>query len=240
MVQRDASFSSCVMSITCMLWWNKIRNGTCLYRTAEEGACLPLAVECALPACSMTCSPAPRTSRELVLILCILCRCTPVNEWHRLGSFGRLVASSGDFTAPVTVSASYLFLFTPPLLLPWIAAVALLCINVLQCLMQLWVNCSQGSCATLSVASISNRSIYLGWTPWFFSCLPYFLFEEELIYLFKYLFWLILPVLKHSERLLIAEGGVCPSWLLQSIAYTNVADIKIKSCSRIWLLRLYP
>lgn len=240
MVQRDASFSSCcVMSITCMLRWNKIRNGTCLYRKAEEGACVPLAVECALPACSVTCSPAARTSRGLVLILRILCRHMPVNEWHRLGSFGPLVTSSGDFMAPVTVSVSYLFLFTPPLLLPWIAAVALLCVNVLQCLTWLWIHCSQGSSASLSEGSISNW-LLPRMNPMFFSCLPYFLFEEEFNYLFKYLLWLILAVLKDSERFLIAEGGVCPSLLLQSIAYTNIVYIKIKPCSRIWLLRLYP
>lgn len=29
---------------------NKIRNGTCLYRTAEGGACVPLAMECVLSA----------------------------------------------------------------------------------------------------------------------------------------------------------------------------------------------
>lgn len=163
MVQRDASFSSCcVMSITCMLWWNKIRNGTCLYRTAEEGACVPLAVECALPAWSMTWSPAPRTSRGLILIIHILlCGCVPVNEWHGLGSFGPLIASSGDFTAPVTISASYLLLFTPPLLPPWIPAVALLCINNLQCLILLWVNCCQGSCASLTEANISNLLLSL-------------------------------------------------------------------------------
>lgn len=103
---------------------------------------------------------------------CVLCRCTPVNEWHRLGSFGLLGTSSSNFTAPVTVSVSYLFLFTPPLLLPWVAAVALLCINVLQRLLQLWVNCSQGSCASLSEASISNWLSYLGWTPWVFFLPP--------------------------------------------------------------------
>lgn len=194
MVQRDVSFSSCVVSITRMLWWNKIRNGTCLYRTAVEGACVRLAAEHELPACSR--SAGSSQGWRGAALLCASSAAVPVCGRHRTGDWG-CSSQTNDFT----VWASHLFLLTPsaPLKISNGTLVSLAVLNAgeYNCVVSHNSSCHYSVHKTAALVAFRLSS-----SPEMHrvsSCLPHFFLE-----LHSYLWW-ILPVLQHSFRIIHSE-----------------------------------